>query len=108
MGGKCLFLKPLNITRMASDIGPDKKKHFYVGIPLGIIVQFIAAYYLPDQSIFSYFVSFFIVVAICYGFELFSKITGKGHADHMDAVAGIIGGMVGVAFLRIFAMVFLR
>jgi len=33
---------------------------------------------------------------ISYGFELFSKITGLGRYDFMDAVASAIGGVIGI------------
>jgi hypothetical protein len=36
------------------------------------------------------------VVAISYGFELYSKYTGHGHYEVMDAVAAIIGGVLGM------------
>ena len=40
---------------------------------------------------------FIMVVVVSYGFELFSKVTGKGHYDFIDAVATIIGGVIGMA-----------
>ena len=41
-------------------------------------------------------ISFIIVVAISYGFELYSKYIGHGHYEVMDAVAAIIGGVLGM------------
>jgi hypothetical protein len=45
---------------------------------------------------------FAIVIIISYGFELYSKITGHGHHEIMDAVAAIIGGVVGMGIVLIF------
>ncbi|MBC7886310.1 MAG: hypothetical protein H7Z13_00365 [Ferruginibacter sp.] len=81
---------------MAYKIGKDKKKHFFVGIPLGILLQFLSAYFFTAQPILTITASFVILVAICYGFELYSLLTGKGHADNLDAIAGIIGGTAGI------------
>jgi hypothetical protein len=36
-------------------------------------------------------------IAIAYGFELFSLFTGKGHYELMDAVAGVLGALIGMA-----------
>ena len=77
-------------------IAPDKKKHFWVGIPLGVLLQFLSFYLVPDQPALSSVASFTILAAICYGFELFSLVTGKGHYDNIDAVAGVFGGVVGI------------
>jgi glycopeptide antibiotics resistance protein len=89
---------------MAYKIERDKKKHFFVGIPLGFLLQVIAVYVFPNQELLAYSLSFLILVAICYGFELFSKVTGKGHADHLDAIAGILGGILGQLFYWIFSV----
>lgn len=82
---------------MAIKIAPDKKKHFFVAIPLGIILQMFAQWLYPFQPANAWLVSFVILVIICYGFELFSLITGKGHYDFIDAVAGVLGGVLGMA-----------
>ncbi len=76
---------------------PDKWKHFYVGIPLGLVLQ-VSVNYLFSYSIpLSVFLSFIALAAISYGFELLSLLTGKGHYDIVDAVAGIAGGCIGIA-----------
>ncbi len=82
---------------MAYKIENDKKKHFYVGIPMGALLQFAASYFFPLQPVLATTISFVILTAICYGFELFSLVTGKGQADNLDAVAGILGGIIGIA-----------
>ena len=81
---------------MAYKIGHDKKKHFFVGIPLGSLLQFLSAYFISAETVWSITASFIALVAICYGFELFSLVTGKGHADNLDAIAGILGGIIGM------------
>lgn len=81
---------------MAYKIEADKKKHFWVGIPLGILLQFGGCFILPLHPLLATIASLAMLVTGCYGFELFSLVTGKGHADHLDAVAGIIGGLIGM------------
>ena len=77
-------------------ITPDKWKHFYVGIALGAIIYGLAIAYWPLQPLTAFIISSVIIIAVCYGFELFSLITGKGHYELMDAIAGIIGGYLGM------------
>lgn len=79
------------------NIAPDKWKHFYVGIVLGVVLQFCAIFLLPLSLIWSAIIVLFVVAAISYGFELFSLFTGLGHYDVIDAVAGVIGGIIGQA-----------
>ena len=81
---------------MALKIAADKKKHFLVGIPLGAALQFFFIYLFPFQPILSGVLSFVALAAICFGFELFSLVTGKGHYDNMDTLAGVLGGLLGM------------
>lgn len=81
---------------MAYKIAPDKKKHFLVGIPLGLLLQLVASIVLLASPVTATLLSFLALAAICYGFELVSLLTGKGHADNMDAIAGILGGIIGI------------
>ena len=81
---------------MFGKIAPDKKKHFFVGIPLGVFLQLFTSLYFYNSPGYALLSSFAFLCAICYGFELFSKITGRGHADNMDAIAGILGGIIGI------------
>jgi len=80
-------------------ISRDKWKHFYFGIPLGAILYWFAILYWPSQAGLAFVVSSVLLIAICYGFELFSKITGKGHYEMADAIAGIIGGAIGISIV---------
>ena len=80
-------------------IDPDKWLHFYAGIVLGLVLQAFLFFVLNDNRGLAILISFAVVVAVSYGFELFSKITGMGHHDVMDAVASIIGGVLGMGLV---------
>lgn len=82
---------------MFKNIKPDKWRHFEVGILMGLVLQFISFKMFASNFWLSIIITTIIVIAISYGFELFSKITGKGTYDFMDAVASVIGGLVGMA-----------
>jgi hypothetical protein len=77
-------------------IAADKWKHFYAGIVMGIVILAFLLFLLEDQLILCVIISFAIVIAVSYGFELFSKVTGMGHHDVIDAVASIVGGILGM------------
>lgn len=79
-------------------IAPDKWKHFWVGIAMGLVLQPFFIYVITD-SFWSAGVTLGIIIVIAYGFELFSKITGKGHHEILDAVATIVGGIIGMAII---------
>lgn len=85
-------------------IAPDKWKHFFVGILMGATLQIFMWYFMPQYYVTGVLISFILVVAISYGFELFSLITKKGHYDILDAVAGIIGGVVGMGIILLFLL----
>lgn len=80
-------------------IAPDKWKHFFVGIAMGLFLPAAGYLFLPTHASLNALLSFCIICAISYGFELYSKFTGHGHYDVMDAVASIIGGIVGMTIL---------
>lgn len=82
-------------------IAPDKWKHFFVGIAMGLVLQSLLWWLLPLHIVIATVVAFAVVVAISYGFELYSKITGYGHYEVMDAVAAIIGGVLGMAVVLV-------
>ena len=81
---------------MIKKIAPDKWKHFFVGIGMGAVLQAFSVYLLQDYFFWATFIAFILVVLISYGFELFSKFTGLGHYDFMDAVASVAGGIIGM------------
>jgi VanZ family protein len=78
-------------------IAPDKKKHFLVGIVMGAVLQTIFLFFLPHQLWYATALSLIFSFAIAYGFELYSKFTGRGHYELMDAIAALIGALPGIA-----------
>ncbi len=85
-------------------IAPDKWKHFFVGILMGATLQIVMWFLMPQRYQTGILISFILVVAISYGFELVSLITKKGHYDILDAVAGIIGGASGMGLILLFEL----
>ena len=81
---------------MSRHIAPDKWRHFIVGVMMGSILEVFTWWLLPMNLGWVSLVVFTIVVVISYGFELFSKFTGKGRYDFIDAVASVIGGGIGM------------
>lgn len=53
-------------------------------------------YILPFALVWLIVISLVGVSAIAYGFELISLWTGKGHHEINDAIATIIGGIIGI------------
>lgn len=78
-------------------IARDKWKHFYVGLAMGLLFEAAAVWLLPGYLVAGGLAVFVVIIFISYGFELFSKFTGHGHYEVMDAVAAIIGGVLGMA-----------
>jgi glycopeptide antibiotics resistance protein len=89
---------------MSAKIAPDKWRHFYVGILMGAVLQGISTWLFPGRFITASLIALLVVIAISYGFELFSKITGIGRYDFMDAVASVIGGVIGMGITMLIAM----
>ena len=87
-------------------IAPDKKKHFWVGMLMGAILQFFTLYLFPQHYIISIIITFVLIVALTYGFELFSLITKRGHYEILDAVAGTIGGSIGMVVILLIEYVY--
>lgn len=83
-------------------IAPDKWRHFYAGIVLGILLHIGTIYFLQMPPVAAFFLALILLIVISYGFELFSLVTGKGHYDFMDAVATVIGGLPGLAVCWLF------
>lgn len=85
-------------------IARDKWKHFYVGIVMGAVLQAFFLFLLDDHFGLTVLLSLFFSIAVGYGFELFSKFSGKGHYDIMDAVASVIGAVIGIGAVILFRM----
>ncbi|HTM91259.1 MAG TPA: hypothetical protein VL095_02495 [Flavisolibacter sp.] len=77
-------------------IAPDKWKHFFVGIVMGAVLQAFFLFLLDAHLGLTIVLALFFSIAIGYGFELFSKFSGKGHYDIMDAVATVVGAIPGI------------
>jgi hypothetical protein len=86
---------------MIKRVAPDKWKHFFVGIGMGAVLQAFASFLLKDHLVIATAIAFVLVLAISYGFELFSKTTGLGIYDIMDAVASAVGGLFGMSLALI-------
>jgi hypothetical protein len=56
---------------MLKKIAPDKWKHFFVGIGMGIVLQAFASFLLKDHLIIASIIAFTLILIISYGFELF-------------------------------------
>jgi VanZ family protein len=80
-------------------IAPDKRKHFLVGIVMGAVLQAFFSFLLPLHLWYATGLSLIFSFAIAYGFELYSKFTGHGHYELMDAIAALIGAVLGMAFI---------
>ena len=94
--------------KLKKKIAADKWRHFYAGIPMGIVLQMMARWLYQPPLIYAVLLALAGVIAISYGFELFSKITGIGVYDFMDAVASVIGGVVGMGVVIISLWVFVN
>lgn len=83
---------------MIKKIAPDKWRHFFAGIVLGIMLQAFLLWLLSGHPGTATGITFVLVAVISYGFELFSKVTGKGYYEVLDAVATTAGALLGMAF----------
>jgi glycopeptide antibiotics resistance protein len=88
---------------MLNNVKRDKWRHFIVGVGMGLLFEALLLYFLPHYKIAGSVLVFLIIMLISYGFELGSLILKKGHYDVMDAVAGAIGGLVGITVVVILA-----
>jgi hypothetical protein len=84
---------------MFKKIARDKWRHFYTGIAMGAVLQGLGWWFFPGNLLWLTIIVFLVVCAISYGFELFSKITGMGVYDVMDAVWSIFGGVIGMGIM---------
>ena len=86
-------------------IAPDKRKHFFVGIVMGTVLQTFFVFLLDRHRGLSIFLALFFSIAISYGFELYSKFTGRGHYEVLDAVAAVIGAVAGIGVALVIQIV---
>jgi len=84
---------------MLDKIKRDKWKHFLVGVAMGAIFEAFLLWLLPAYLYIGSAIILIIIIVISYGFELTSLIIKKGHYDILDAVAGAVGGVAGMAIV---------
>jgi hypothetical protein len=75
----------------------EKCIHFLVGISVGVAGQILIWWFIPQQIKLVTVVSLLLVMVLNYGFELYSKVRGKGSYEVLNPAAGTIGGAVGMA-----------
>ena len=63
---------------------------------IGLFVYFPFAFFMDTA------ISFLVLLAGCYAFELFSLVTGKGQYELLDVLAGMIGGTIGICLVLLF------
>ena len=85
-------------------IAPDKQKHFFVGIGIGVAMELFCSYLLPAHVLIAAFLAAAISFAGAYAFELYSKFTGRGHYELMDAIAALIGAIPGILVVVLFRL----
>jgi glycopeptide antibiotics resistance protein len=73
---------------------------------MGIVLQMLSRWVYHSHLFHSVLIALAGVVVISYGFELFSKITGHGIYDFMDAVASVIGGIIGIGVVVVIVGLF--
>lgn len=93
------------IVKLFKRIQPDKWRHFFAGIAMGLVLQSLGWWLLPMHEVLATIAAFVLVIVISYGFELFSKITGHGYHEVMDAIASIIGGVVGIGIILLLQLI---
>jgi hypothetical protein len=77
----------------------DKWRHFYLGICMGVFLQLIALWLMPDTVGRGVLIVLLVVIAVSYGFELFSKFTRLGYYEILDAIFSIAGGIIGMGLI---------
>lgn len=66
---------------------------------MGACLQMAAHWLMPHLAVTATIVALAFVLAISFGFELFSLLTGWGRYDFYDAIASIIGGVLGMGLV---------
>lgn len=85
--------------------GKDKWKHLLVCIPLGVTLQAGSMHVVPDRPLLAIFLAFSLMVFVAYMFEIFSLITDLGYYEMLDALASILGGILGIGLYVGFKMI---
>ena len=82
---------------MFKKIQPDKWRHFFVGLAMGLLFESLLHFFFPSFAWLGSAIVLSLIVILSYGFELTSLVFKIGHYDVLDAVAGVIGGIAGMA-----------
>ena len=64
---------------------------------MGLLLEALLHFYFPSFAWIGSVIILSLIVILSYGFELTSLIFKIGHYDVFDAVAGVIGGIAGMA-----------
>lgn len=81
---------------MLKNIPQDKKKHIAAGALIAYVFSWIGYFFWPHQLIYAMGLGLGVAVVAGFGFELFSYVTGLGHAELMDAIVTVAGGVAGI------------
>lgn len=82
---------------MFKKIPQDKKKHIVAGAVIALVFTWIGYLMWPGAFLPALVVGFGVAALAGFGFELFSYVTGLGHAEWMDAIFTVAGGALGIA-----------
>lgn len=93
---------------MLNTIKPDKWRHFFVGVGMGLLFEGLLRYFFPAFIWTGSLLVLLLVAVISYGFEVASLVFKRGHYDVMDAVAGVVGGVVGMALFVLIIQLLVR
>ncbi|MFS8082504.1 MAG: hypothetical protein ACMG51_03555 [Ginsengibacter sp.] len=86
------------------NIARDKWKHFFVGIVMGLVLQLFLVQVFHSVKLAT-LLCLVGIIGVSYGFEVLSLILKRGHYEIADAVAGIIGGLVGMGIYWFFTLI---
>ncbi len=81
---------------MRLKIEGDKQKHIIVGALIAAVTYASAVIFWPGHIWLPVVLAIGATTLIGFGFELFSLITRIGHAEWMDGIATVAGGVIGV------------
>lgn len=84
---------------MLKGIQQDKWRHFIVGLAMGLLFQRLVILFFPSFLWLGSAIVLALIIILSYGFELWSLVFKRGHYDILDAVAGIVGGILGMAII---------
>lgn len=84
---------------MLKKIQPDKWRHFFVGLAMGFVFEGLVLFFYSSFLWIGSAIVLSLIVVLSYGFEVASLVFKRGHYDVFDAVAGVVGGVIGMAIV---------